>query len=177
MVPKAGERVSTEPCIGCGAIVPKTDGPTHRYLEASPGCWAIYGEVLAQEYQDPTYAVVHRMTVDAYAVQHPGRSSQQTIQSVAVHLISLYLMFERGFAPGATTHVMQEAKRRHGEDFVWLDPPDSLGAITVAEVAEARDAAEHGERVRSWARCAWDAWARHHEIVREWAGSLVTTSS
>jgi hypothetical protein len=171
MVLKDGGEVGTEPCIGCGAIVPRTDGPTHRYLGASPGCWAVYGEVLAREYQEPTYAVVHQMTVDAYAVQHPGTSSPQTIQSVAVHLASLCLMFEKDYAPGETTQVMQQAKRRHGDDFLWLDPPDSLGATTVAEVAEARDAAEHGQRVRNWARCAWDAWARHHKIVREWAGS------
>ena len=119
MVLKDGGEVGTEPCIGCGAIVPRTDGPTHRYLGASPGCWAVYGEVLAREYQEPTYAVVHRMTVDAYAVQHPGTSSPQTIQSVVVHLISLCLML-----------VMQQAKRRHGDDFLWLDPPDSLGATT-----------------------------------------------
>src|SRR5436190_1879442 len=38
------------PCIGCGVLTPDADGPTHPYLGASPGCWAVYGEVLAREY-------------------------------------------------------------------------------------------------------------------------------
>jgi len=85
---------STRP--GCGGIFPDTDGPTHLYLGSSPGCWAVYSDVLAKEYGEYRYPEVHRLTVDAYAVQHPGTPSRRSIQSVAVHLISLYLMFERG---------------------------------------------------------------------------------
>src|SRR5262245_21594553 len=28
-------------CVGCGGLVPKMEGPTHRYMEASPGCWRV----------------------------------------------------------------------------------------------------------------------------------------
>lgn len=31
------------PCPGCGARFPDRNGPTHRYLEASPGCWGTSG--------------------------------------------------------------------------------------------------------------------------------------
>lgn len=88
-----------DPCRGCGALVPDTEGPTHRYLGASPGCWAVYGEILEKEYSDYRYWRAHRFTVDAYAVQHPGESSPPAIQSVAVHLISLYLMLEKTRRP------------------------------------------------------------------------------
>ena len=37
----------------------------------------------------------HQLTVDAYAIQHPGKPSAQSIQSVCVHLISLYASLER----------------------------------------------------------------------------------
>jgi hypothetical protein len=37
-----------------------------------------------------------------------------------------------------------------GEGFVWLDPPASLGEITVLHVREAEDLAGHTERVRAW---------------------------
>ena len=33
-----------EPCPGCQAPLPALDGPTHRYIGASPACWAIYAE-------------------------------------------------------------------------------------------------------------------------------------
>jgi hypothetical protein len=48
------------------------------------------------EYGPLDYPDVHRLTVDTYAVQHPGRPTPQTIQSVTVHLISLSCVLERG---------------------------------------------------------------------------------
>ena len=33
-------------CIGCGGLVPDIDGPSHRYMLASPGCWAAYTGLL-----------------------------------------------------------------------------------------------------------------------------------
>lgn len=39
-------------CFSCGGLYPNVDGPVHKYMDSSPGCWAIYGEVLAKEYSD-----------------------------------------------------------------------------------------------------------------------------
>lgn len=76
-------------CFSCGALVKDIDGPVHRYMDSSPGCWATFGEVLAREYSAVNYGLNHRLTVDAYALQHPGKHSPQSIQSIAVHLVSL----------------------------------------------------------------------------------------
>ena len=161
--------VNLRPCVGCGALVPEIEGPTHRYLGASPGCWAVYGEVLEKEYGDYLrYAPVHRLTVDAYAAQHPGVPSPQSIQSVAVHLIRLHLVLERGLRPERANAAMQWTVSR-SKRFVWLDPPVSLGEITILDVRDAKDPDEHIERVREWARSVWEAWAPHHETVRRWA--------
>lgn len=74
-------------CYGCGALVPNFEGSTpHPYIGASAGCWSIYGEILAKEFGEYEYPSIHRLTVDAYCVQHPGTSSRKSIQSVAVHL-------------------------------------------------------------------------------------------
>lgn len=161
------------PCIGCGGLVPVIEGPVHRYLESSPGCWRLYGEVLAREYSDLAFWAVHRLTVDSYAVQHPGRPSPQTVQSVCVHLVSLHLVLERGADPAYATRAMQ-AMVRQKDRFAWLTPPTSLGGITIVEVAAASTAAEHGQSVRAWAESAWSAWAPHHEVVRGWASSLMS---
>ncbi|WP_419162525.1 DUF5946 family protein [Candidatus Palauibacter sp.] len=158
-----------EPCRGCGALVPRVEGATHRYLDASPGCWETLGRVLAKEFSRRAYFQVHALTVDAYAVQHPGTPSPQTIQSVAVHLIALYAMLELGWPADRSSEVRKEAKRGLADAFAWLDPPQNLGAVTVVDVAAAASAADHQERVRKWARSAWDAWAAHHETVRGWA--------
>ena len=136
-------------------------------MESSPGCWAAYGEVLAREYNDPAYFCNHRLTVDAYAVQHPGRPSPQSIQSVAVHLVSLSLMFERGVSPAQAAAAMQAATRRK-DAFRWLEPPPSRGALTVADLPRVASAEEHASCVRAWAESVWTAWSPHHGTVRGW---------
>ncbi len=156
------------PCVGCGAHVPDIEGPTHRYIESAPGCWAIYGEVLAREYSDYRYARLHQLTVDTYAVQHPGKPSPQSIQSVAVHLMSLYLVFEEGRASWETAQVMQRAASQKGR-FKWLDPPASRGKLTVLDVHRAETPDEHAQRVEEWARDVWHSWSAHHQTVRAWA--------
>lgn len=83
-------------CPGCGARFPAFDGPVHEYMESSAGCWRAFGEVLAREYGNPKLLAIHRLSIDAYAVQHPGGASRQAVQSVGVHLARLCLFLERG---------------------------------------------------------------------------------
>jgi hypothetical protein len=158
-------------CIGCGGRFEDREGPTHRYMESSPGCWAIYGEVLAREYSDPAYGGLHRLTADTYAVQHPGTPSPQSIQSVAVHLMSLCLVLEQGTDPVRATAFLQSAVAQKG-CYRWLTRPRSLGSITVKEVHRAESTEEHVKLVRAWAESAWSAWSSHHGTIRSWIGSV-----
>jgi hypothetical protein len=160
-------------CPGCGARVPAFSGPTHAYIGAAPGCWALYGEVLAREYSDFRYGRVHHLTADTYAAQHPGQKERRTIQSVAVHLIGLYLSLERGVEPGELTRVRQ-ATADYSDNFHWLEPPASPGAITVVHVHSAGedDADAHGRVVNEWAASVWQAWSAHHAQIRAWAQEL-----
>ncbi len=158
-------------CPGCGSSFPDIEGPTHPYLLASPGCWSCYGEVLNREYSDIRYYRLHRLTVDAYAVQHPGEPNPQSIQSVALHLISLYCVLERSVEPTKATSIMQRASKKKGH-FFWLNPPDSRGDLTVAAVGSARSPGEHVDFIRSWAESAWNAWSIHHEQVEQWYSSI-----
>jgi hypothetical protein len=139
-------------------------------MESSPGCWAVYGEVLAREYSDSAYGSAHRLTVDAYAVQHPGRPSPQSIQSVALHLMSLCLVLERGVGPDRATAFLQSAAKDKGH-FVWLTPPESRGSVTIKNVHGASNGAEHGKLVRAWADSVWTSWADHHPKVHAWLGA------
>lgn len=157
------------PCPGCGAVFPLIEGPTHRYIGASAGCWAIFGEVLAREYEDVGYWRVHRLTVDAYAAQHPGVPSPQSIRSVAIHLLGLYVSIEQGASLGQVGKVLERAAGRRTE-YIWLPPPASPGDVTVLDVHAAADAEEHADRVWRWAKSVWEAWAAHHATIRMWAG-------
>lgn len=148
-------------------VLPATDGPTHAYLASSAACWELFGELLAKEFGDPAYFSVHQLTVDTYAVQHPGEPERRTIQSLGLHLMTLCLFLERGFdiAQGPAAH-----KRivENPPSWVWLDPPENMGSMTVADVVKAQSAEEHRDLVWEWARSVWQAWARHHETVRRW---------
>jgi hypothetical protein len=136
-------------------------------MESSPACWAAYGEVLAREYSDPAYLAVHRLGVDAYAVQHPGHPNPQAIQSVAVHLVRLCLLLERGLPMERANEAMLKASERK-RGFVWLTPPVSLGTVTVADVRNAEGVEAHMAAVKRWAESAWAAWAPHHATIRNW---------
>ncbi len=161
------QNMDTSKCFSCGGVFPDIDGPVHRYMSSSPGCWSVYGEVLAHEYSDPAYFKVHRLTVDAYAVQHPGSTDRQSIQSVGVHLIRLCLFLEYGLtADKANNAVLEAGKKKYS--FIFLEPPQSMGAMTAADVIRANSVEEHKAVVRDWARSAWEAWSMHHNTIRKW---------
>lgn len=159
--------MALEECPGCGVRLPALDGPVHRYIESSPSCWAAYGEVLAREYGDPAYMANHRLTVDAYAVQHPGRPSPQSIQSVAAHLISLHAVLELGSSHSQATRLIGRCVERLR--FEWLEPPAERGGVVVTHVLATDSTETHAEAVRAWAEATWSAWAVHHAQVRAWA--------
>ena len=87
-------------CPGCRLLLPEGEGATHPYIGSSPACWALFGDILAREYSDPAYFRRHQLTVDTYAVQHPGRPERRSVQSVALHLVTLCLILEDGADPG-----------------------------------------------------------------------------
>ena len=153
-------------------MLPAVTGPTHRYLESSAACWAMYSEVLAREYSDPAlFRAIHRLTVDAYAAQHPGQPSPQSTSSVAMHLLRLCAVLEHGAGPEEAAQFMVEASRNK-DQYHWLTPPDSPGARTARDVWLAPDPGRHAEAVGTWARSVWEAWSPHHGQVRQWYRSL-----
>lgn len=158
-------------CCGCGAEFPNIVGPTHEYMLSSPGCWEAYGRVLAQEYENRAYARLHRLTVDAYAVQHPGIDCPKARNSVGIHLSRLCLMFDWGWSVERANDAMLviTAKKQH---YPWLSPPADRSAITIQHVLETGDASGHLRTVEDWAKSAWQAWADHHETVRRWVEGL-----
>ncbi|MEM6796655.1 MAG: DUF5946 family protein [Acidobacteriota bacterium] len=156
--------METEICIACGLKTEKVDGPLHKYLVSSPGCWAKFGEVLAREYENPQYMAVHALTVDAYALQHPGYESAQTINSANVHLASLYCFFELGKSIGELSQVKQDLTR-YKDQFLWMDPPEEASEITVADVLESESASEHREAVLRWSEYIYGRWEAQYPYI------------
>jgi hypothetical protein len=148
-------------------VLPACDGPTHAYVGASPACWRLYGQASTLSWGRPDGLPLERLVVNAYGAQHPGVREVRAVQSVAVHLMGLCMILERGEEP-QILRVRDRKRRRKTVDLHWLEPPSPIGTLTVREAVGARGPDDHAARVEAWARDVWAAWGPHHETVRSW---------
>lgn len=157
----------TRACPGCGAVVPVIDGPVHKYVPSSPGCWKTFGELQADEAQRFRHPPAHRLVVDSYMAQHPGDGSdRRDRQSVFVHLVGLCAVLEHALPhPYATRLLGQVIRRRHG-DFPILLRTDGPGSLTVLHMLGADDLDDYERRAREWAAAVWWSWSAQHELIR-----------
>lgn len=151
-------------CPGCGAVVPDIDGPVHRYVPSSPGCWKTFGEVQADEAYRFRYPDVHRVVVDAYIAQHPGDGRDR--QSVFVHLIGLCAVLEHGLPNAHATKLFGRVIRRRKGDFPVLGRSQEPGPLTVLHMLGAADLADYERRALEWATSVWTSWSAHHDLIR-----------
>jgi Family of unknown function (DUF5946) len=160
-------------CPGCGLELPELDAPTPANVGASAACWALYGRLLVYEYSQAPSARHHRLTVDTYAVQHPGRPEHGSNRSQALHLIGLCLLLEQRASARQTTKLLAQVLE-HRPSFRWLEPPVPNGTITVSDVVAPRNPDDHARRIEQWASRVWSSWAPHHASVRGWIEGCTT---
>lgn len=165
----ASQPVRAGACPGCGAIIPDPGGVSAPSEGASAGCWAAYGDLVAREYGEWANPPIHRLTVATYAAQHPREVTLRTTQSLAVHLITLLFIVERGLDAARVPREIGRAVADPSE-FRWLHLPEAPGWQTILDVRGARDLREHTSRVQRWGRSVWEAWGPHHDVIRRWAG-------
>ena len=151
-------------CPGCGLEMPLRENAVNGgYYNASPECWAVYTEVLANEYSNALiFGRAHQLTVDTYAVQHAGGTHPD--KSMAIHLCGLYLALDRGVALTSIPPIFQQIA---AETTQWphFAPPAARWSLTVLDVALAASPEEHVQKVRAWAAEVWAAWV-------EWRGGV-----
>ena len=149
------------PCPQCGAVVPEVEGPVHRYVPSSPGCWMTFGRVQAEGAGSP---VARRLILDAYMAQHPGDGSdRRDRQSVFIHLTGLCAVLEQGMAPADVTELHRRLVADRRQDFPVLSRSGN-GELTVLHVAEAKHV---NRRAREWAQAVWATYAAHHPVIRQ----------
>ena len=159
-------------CPGCGAALPPESGPIHAYMLSSPACWARYNRILAAEYSDPGVWAVHRLSVDAFAVQHPGLpTDRRAVQSVAVHLGRLKLQIEDDVTETEANARMVRFMRFKGTVPTIVSPRDFT--ITTADVAPHAGTDRHVEKVREWAWATWDDYASQQKTIRDWVATTL----
>lgn len=162
-----------ETCPGCGAVLPRSTGPVHRYIGASASCWEVYATL--NGIGDPAVFLdpFNGLLVDAYAAQHVGVPSDQSIQSVAVHLLTLYGVILQGVSPEQALWLRTRAVRpgpidKHAR-FAWLEPPDFTAGPRVIDVVNA-EPQRRAAACRAYIAQVWSAWSRtpHLPTIAAW---------
>jgi len=156
------KNTSDDICEDCGATV----------AEGKVGCRKLFEEILAREFSDYRYGKIHRLTVDAYSLQHPD-TYMRSAKSFAAHLTGIYAALESEDALAVNQTVQK-----------WLSTnpkinkpdrlPEQRGNLTITYIRSAVDADEHGNRVREWAREVWSAWSEHHALAKQLIGEAST---
>jgi hypothetical protein len=144
------EKINLTQCFSCKALVPDIQGPVHNYMDSAPGCWKYYVDILAKEYSPDFYNQdIHRITVDTFAVQHPGKKERKSIQSVNGHLISLYCLYEKKLSGKKATEVLARVVENESivDKFVWLEPPEFGGSKNVTDILKATNKEEHAYEI------------------------------
>ena len=148
-------------CEGCGLHV----------AGGTAGCQAMFDEFRAREMSElaPSYAST-RLSVDVYCLQHPDRYCVSA-KSLAAHLTGVGWAVERGGGEWGLRQLQR-----------WLDTgpklqkpalPAGRGALTIADVAGAKDTDAYTGALDRWARSTWTAYSELHEIARSWIDAAV----
>jgi hypothetical protein len=139
-------------------------------MRSSPACFAAFNRVLAAEYELPRLRQVNRLTVDTWAVQHPGpHDDPRAVQSTGLHLARLMLQIEQPRPPRETNAVMLDFAR-HKSTLEYLTPPNEFTA-TVADVVTSAATADHVDLVHLWAAATWKDWTTAHRYIRAWVAA------
>jgi hypothetical protein len=159
---------STDVCEDCGFAV----------LEGKAGCLKIFEATIAKEFSDYRYGRIHRLTVDAYSLQHPEKYMRSG-KSFAAHLTGMCAALGEQDVQG-----IQDVNRAVQK---WLSTnphlekparlPDQRGTLTIAHIRDATDGDDHMKRVREWAQAVWVAWSEHHDLARRLIHDAVSHNS
>lgn len=167
------------PCFSCGAKSLNFEGECHEYMLAAPGCYEMFNEVLEREYTDLRYSRAHHYTVDAYAVHHPGDVvNPKAVNSVGIHLVSLYFVLERNYDLGKSAEVKMAFSQFNKTQKIIrpIERPKAFKGLTIYEVWDNENPEYHFNLCRQWAKDAWESWETHHPTIEKWATNFLDST-
>lgn len=138
-------------------------------LESEAECKQHFETVLVKEFSDFGYMKIHRLTVDAYSLQHPD-PYMLSAKSFAAHLTGMCCFMEYG-GDRALLRALQRWLGGKREDLEKPELLEDVGELTIAHIIGALDATEHERRVEEWAADVWRAYAVYHDLARDWIGT------
>lgn len=87
---------------------------------------------------------IHALTVDAYALQHPGTGLRTTtpIDQCPPHLVSLYACFNNLCELEALAKIKQHISQ-YKASFSWLESPAKMPAMGISDILAASISDQH----------------------------------
>ncbi len=155
MTSSENKKTSDDICEDCGAVI----------AEGKVGCIKLFEETIAKEFSDYRYGKIHRLTVDAYCLQHP-EPYMHSGKSFAAHLTGMCAAFEYEDAL-AVNQTVQKWLSTNPKIDKPAQLPEQRGNLTITYIHDASNADEHAERVKEWARDVWGAWSEHHNLAKQ----------
>lgn len=149
------ENMPVDVCEDCGAIV----------ADGKAGCLKLFEEIIAKEFGDYRFGKIHRLTVDAYSLQHPDEYMRSG-KSFAAHLTGICAALESAENASAVNRAVQKWLGTNPNIDKPAALPERKGNLTIIFLQNATDADEHARRVREWARAVWSAWAEHQGLAK-----------
>lgn len=154
-------------CYGCFAEYEEDPSPNHAhpYIGAIPECWHVYTEVLAKTYTHPEFNEVKQLANDTYAAQHIGdQADRRANQSANLHLIGLYLAFEKNYEQNK---ILKFRELAASEKAWWPPVVQRKGPkwMTILDVIDAKDDKDYCAKVKKWGKSVWDEYADVHENI------------
>jgi len=136
-----------------------------RTAAGEPDCAGLRDLLLARDFERPVlYFGKHRLAVDSYCVQHSPYV--RSAKSFAAHLCGLCVALERD----NDLALLGGLQRWLSTNPPLVRPglPVNRGELTIAHVSGIDDPVAYGVAVDEWARSAWQAYAAHHALARQW---------
>lgn len=171
------QQIHLETCSDCFVQLPKLedDSPTHRYMGGSASCWNLFANMHNGGEPPIAPAPLNHFFIDAYCVQHHGVPNLQAIQSVAVHGLPLYCLFELGMSLSPEKAIWMRQWATFDKDgqkhrrYSWLTPPDQSGCLTIGDIAQQPTPETRAEQLQAYITQVWDVWRVDHlDMFARW---------
>jgi len=150
-------------CPSCGALS----------VGGLDGCLSLFVNLGLREFTNADYFKMHRLSVDAYCLQHPEQYMVSS-KSAAAHLAAMCwtMEIEKSLHMPAQLKLWVDGPRR----YVRILPPPlcNLGDLTIIDVFGTKNPEEYETKVWQWAKSAWDAWSDHWDQARVWVQEAIS---
>lgn len=107
------------------------------------------------------------VVVDAYAIQHHGDDSPRAVQSVAVHLLTLYGLIDRGMDLPSAIWLRRRSTREKGI-YRKLSAPECGRALTIRHLYAGGEVSQPCSR-SAYVLSVYQSWMElHRPTVEQW---------